>query len=161
MSGQHHTRIATRGQTHRLAVWLALALGLVPACSHQLGELSQNQDALGSRQLPFTQTSQKTGVSPTQALATTVLPGGTPIIVRLRSELSSGESQPGDSFEATLDEPVMVEAAAVAPRGSRVVGRVASVGAADLAQHSGYLRLTLSSVEIGGRAFDVHTSSIF
>lgn len=43
--------------------------------------------------------------------------------VRLDSTLSTGSTQPGDNFTATLDSPLVVNDRIVAERGERVQGR--------------------------------------
>lgn len=59
---------------------------------------------------------------PQQQLVT--VPEGTEIVVRLINTLSTNRNLPGDSFEASLEEPLHVDGWLVAPKGSRVEGRV-------------------------------------
>jgi hypothetical protein len=59
---------------------------------------------------------------PQQQLVT--VPEGSNIVVRLVNTLSTNRNRPGDSFEATLEEPLHVDGWLVAPKGSRVEGRV-------------------------------------
>src|SRR5579863_5898285 len=85
--------------------FLASALG----CSHQSATLASNPPALNtSSQLPFNRTSDGTGISPTANLASEQAPAGTSLVVRLQSPLSSADAQPGDRFDAILDEPIVV-----------------------------------------------------
>lgn len=55
---------------------------------------------------------------------TVTLPAGTLIVVRVDETLSTAYNVPGDSFRATLDEPVIVEGLVIAEKGSRLEGRV-------------------------------------
>jgi hypothetical protein len=55
------------------------------------------------------------------------IPAGTLLTVRLDEALSSKTNQTGDSFRATLDQPLVVDGFVIAERGSRVEGRVAEV----------------------------------
>jgi hypothetical protein len=59
---------------------------------------------------------------PQQRLVT--VPEGSQIVVRLISTLSTNRNRPGDTFEATLEEPLHVDGWLVAPKGSRVEGRI-------------------------------------
>jgi hypothetical protein len=59
---------------------------------------------------------------PQQRLVT--VPEGSPIVVRLINTLSTNRNRPGDSFEAALEEPLHVDGWLVAPKGSRVEGRI-------------------------------------
>lgn len=59
---------------------------------------------------------------PQQQLVT--VPEGSEIVVRMVNTLSTNRSLPGDRFEATLEKPLTVDGWLVAPKGSRVEGRV-------------------------------------
>jgi hypothetical protein len=46
------------------------------------------------------------------------------VVVRLQESLSSDRANPGDMFEATLAEPLVVDDLVIAERGARATGRV-------------------------------------
>ena len=92
---------------------------------------------------------------------TLTVPAGTVINVRLQSSVSSATAAPGETFDAVLDEPLIVQGQTVAPRGAAVTGRVTEAKASGHLHDSGYIRLTLASVTINGKAVPVDTSSIF
>lgn len=52
------------------------------------------------------------------------IPAGTLIPVRLGEQLTSEKNFAGDSFTATLDQPLIVDGLAIAERGARVEGKV-------------------------------------
>ncbi len=52
------------------------------------------------------------------------IPSGTVVTVRLGETISSGKNHPGDSFTATLDQPLIVDGFAIAERGARVQGKI-------------------------------------
>ena len=56
--------------------------------------------------------------------ARVTIPVGTLLSVRLTERLSTDTSQAGDSFTATLDQPLVVEGFILAERGARLEGRV-------------------------------------
>jgi len=147
----------------RIAVIL-LTLILLCACGRPPSENSSNSD---SQKLPFDRQPRSTGISPSQSLipSATKLPEGTPIPIRLQTALSSASSHAGDTFSATLDEPVVVDGKTLIDRGTPVTGRVleAKPSASPLG-HSlepGYLRIVLVSLNIGVRPFVIATSTIF
>ncbi len=151
---------------NRLWSWFGVGLLLIAigGCS---GQLPANPQAAGSdsnnaEQLPFEQPG-KQGILPTKALVPEDLtvPAGTPIAVRLQSSISSASANPGDSFEAVLDEPLVVNGQTVAPREAAVRGRVVAVRHSGRMHNSGYLRIALSSIEIEGKSVPVQSSSIF
>jgi hypothetical protein len=146
------------------AAGLLAALGLVAAlatgCSRQPGALS-DQGPASSQQLPFDDSSDKNGISPTASLALGEVPGGTPITVRMESAVSSATAHAGDSFHALLDEPIIVQGRTIAPRGAAVSGRFLAAKASGRLQEPGYLRITLTAISVSGRSLALQTSSIF
>src|SRR5437763_6797544 len=99
---------------------MLLLLTLVLAgCSRQSGPAASDNSGT-EQQMPFDHPADKKGVSQTASLLPASIPPGTPIAIRLQSSVSSASSQSGDSFEAALDEPVVINGQAVAPRGGTV-----------------------------------------
>jgi len=92
---------------------------------------------------------------------TLTVPAGTVVAVRLQSSVSSATAQPGDTFDAVLDEPLVVKGETVAPKGTPVTGRVVEAKSSGRLHDSGYLRLTLASISIKGRNVPVQSSSLF
>ncbi len=95
----------------------------------------------------------------------TKLPEGTPIPIRLRSELSSASAHAGDTFGAIVDEPVVVDGQTLIDHGTPATGRVLEAKPwANSPGHSlapGYLRIVLVSLTVAGRPVMIETSSIF
>jgi hypothetical protein len=140
---------------------LVLALTLAAGCSRQPGVQASDDDATGDQQAPFQHSSDKSGISPTGSLIPAAIPAGTPITIRLQSQLSSATTQSGETFEAVLDEPIVIQGQTVAPRGAAVTGKVLAAKASGRLQDPGYLRLTLAEISINGKSLPVQTSSIF
>jgi hypothetical protein len=138
--------------------WLFLGLGLLlSACSGQPGFLPPKDDP---KSLPFNDSSHSDGISPTLAFTSSSIPAGTVVAIRLRSALSSAGLHSGDPFQAVLDGPLVIQGQTLAPSGTAITGRVLAARASE--PHApGYLRLTLSTVILNGKAVDVHTSSVF
>jgi hypothetical protein len=138
--------------------WLTL-IGMV-GCSRQAAVPASGANA-NAGQLPFDRVSESSGISPTASLPFEGIPAGTGLTIRLQSVLSSADCRPGDSFEAVLDEPVVVAGKAVVPEGTRVTGRVlAAKGSGDL-HNPGYLRVTLAAIALQGKSIRLQTSSVF
>jgi hypothetical protein len=55
------------------------------------------------------------------------IPAGTLLSVRVDETLRSDKNQNGDSFKATLDQPLVIDGFVIAERGSKVEGRVSAV----------------------------------
>ncbi len=86
------------------------------------------------------------------------IPAGTEIVVRLADSLSSSRSRRGDTFLATLDEPLIVDNYMVAPKDSKLTGRVVA------ARESGHLKtpadlaITLTSLQVGNDSYRIETT---
>lgn len=87
------------------------------------------------------------------------VPESTAIHVTLNDAVASDENRPGDHFEATVSEPVVVDGKTVIPNGAQVTGLVVD------AHHSGRLmgrarlQLSLESVDANGTDYQVSTAS--
>ena len=149
---------------HRVAIVL-LMLSFLCACGRPPADNASN--AADSQKLPFDREPRSTGISPSQSLipSTTKLPEGTPIPIRLQNALSSASSHAGDTFGATIDEPVVIDGQTLVARGTSATGRVLeakpSASSRGSSLEPGYLRIVLVSLNIGGRPVMIETSSIF
>jgi hypothetical protein len=149
---------------HRAATVL-LMLSFLSACARPPADNASN--SADSQKLPFDREPRSTGVSPSQSLipSTTKLPEGTPIPIRLQNALSSASSHAGDTFDATIDEPVVIDGQTLIARGVSATGRVLeakpSASPRGSSLEPGYLRIVLVSLNIGGRPVMIETSSIF
>jgi hypothetical protein len=146
-----------------LTVVLALACvttAWVTGCSRQLAAPVSTGTA-NSTQLPFDRVSENSGISPTAGLATDGIPAGIELTVRLQLPLSSADSRVGDSFQAVLDEPVLVAGKTVLPRGTPFSGSVIAAKASGGPADPGYLRVTLVSMAVDGKSIALQTTSVF
>jgi hypothetical protein len=100
------------------------------------------------------------GAAPEVPTAITI-PAGTVVAVRLQNTISSATAHPGESFDAVLDEPLVVKGQTVAEKGAPVTGRVVEAKSSGRLHNSGYLRLTLSSLNLNGKQVPIQTSSLF
>jgi hypothetical protein len=138
---------------------LGLIFAWLTGCSRQPAPGS-NASANSGR-LPFERVSESGGISPTAGIAFDGIPAGTEFTVRLQMALSSADSRAGDSFQAVLDEPLVIARKTIAPRGTPVTGSVLAAKASEGLNDPGYMRLTLASIVMNGKSVALQTSSIF
>ena len=85
------------------------------------------------------------------------VPEGTELNVVLGQSISTAANRSGDSFQATLASPVLVDDKTVIPRDALVKGHIVD------ARPSGHLRgvarleLTLDSIEVNGETYEIAT----
>ena len=89
------------------------------------------------------------------------LPAGTLLTVRLKHPISTESPGNDGTFEAIVDEPVVVEGNRLVPRGATVSGRVESTRSSNLKRNLGYVRLALDSIHLSGGILPIQTSSLF
>src|SRR2546428_2591337 len=77
------------------------------------------------------------------------IPSGTSIKVRMMDKLSSEESQIGDTFHGTLEEPIEVDGKVLYPKGADVMGRITDVHSSGRLSEPGELDLVLVTVGAG------------
>jgi predicted small lipoprotein YifL len=149
-------------------VVIAVVLSLASGCARQplpppaADVNSATKTGDDQQKLPFDGQANNTGVIPSASLVPVprTLPAGTPVTVRLQTPVSSAASHAGDSFDAVLDEPIIVQGQALAPRGAGVTGRVVEARASGHLLNPGYLRVSLISLTVNGRAVPIESSSI-
>jgi hypothetical protein len=89
------------------------------------------------------------------------LRAGTPISITLQGSISSATAVAGQDFEAVLDQPLVADGVTLAPKGTPVTGKVVSARRSGHLHKPGYLRLTLTSMTLNGKAVPLETSSVF
>ena len=85
------------------------------------------------------------------------IPSGTIFSVRTIEPLDSERSQVGDTFNATLDNPIEVDGKVVVPEHADVQGRVADVKSATHYAGASLLALQLTKVSFGGKSYRIIT----
>jgi hypothetical protein len=99
---------------------------------------------------------------PTQPVpAQLTLPSGTIVPVRITGWLSSEQNHPGDTFSASLDQPLVVNGWVVARKGQTVIGRVTTVRKAGHFGSMSELGLELSMLTlIDGQQISVQSKQV-
>ena len=88
------------------------------------------------------------------------IPSGTTIRVRMIDKLSSEQTQMGDTFRGTLDEPIEVNGKQLYPKGADVIGRVTDVHPTGRLSEPGELDLVLNTVSSGTVAASIHVEPL-
>ncbi len=92
-----------------------------------------------------------------RAPAHITIPAGTRFTVRLIEAVDTAKNKEGDTFRASLDEPVVIENKTVIPRHANVTARLVSAKSAGRFAGSSSVVLVLSTVKIGGKTYEVET----
>ncbi len=91
---------------------------------------------------------------------TVTIAAGTIVSVRLSETLSSDRHQPNETFQATLDEPLVVDGLVIAERGARVEGRIVEAQRAGRVQGVAALAIQMTSLKSSdGQTIGVETET--
>lgn len=88
------------------------------------------------------------------------IPAGTDLHVMFDTSLSTATAQAGDSFEATVSEPVAIDGKTVIAKEARAKGTVVDARSSGRLSKPALLSVSLSSVEANGAWVDVHTDPL-
>jgi len=98
--------------------------------------------------------------SPSADTRQTVLPAGTKLVIRMIDGVDSERNTIGQTFAASLDEPVMIDGATAIPRGADVVVKLVDDKESGKLTGRTTLTLDLMSVRVNDRMVDVNTETV-
>lgn len=140
----------------RKSIWLFLMLAVVlvfAGCTGSTETASSESAAGGSGGGGGSK-----AAAPKAAPAVT-LAAETELDVRLISALSSKTSKAGDTFSASLDKAVEVNGKTIIPKGADITGTVTKAVPSGRLKERAELWVTLNSVTVGGKSYDIATST--
>ena len=85
------------------------------------------------------------------------IPSGTALAVRLVDPIDSEKNQIGDTFHATLNNPLTINGETVVPSGSDVQGHLVDVKSAGKFAGQSQVVLQLDSIRSGGQTYNIQT----
>ncbi len=86
------------------------------------------------------------------------IPSGSRLMVRMIDAIDSEENEVGETFAATLEQPLLVEGIEVAPRGVDIRGRIAQVSSGGRVRGAVELRLELTRIVVNGVPYALNTA---
>jgi hypothetical protein len=148
-------------QVHR-NLWLGLAAAAVLTalgCSNSATDQASNKAKGTGAAKPTAAAKPAVAAKPAavakEAELTTMitLPKGTAISAATRQTLATDKNKVGDTFAASLTTPIQVDGKTVIPKGAQVTCRIVKVK-----KHE--LKVTLASVVIQGKSYQLDSNSI-
>ena len=92
--------------------------------------------------------------APVAATDVSRLSEGTELRIRLTQPLSSKQAQPGQKFQAVLDNNIIVNGVTALKAGAPLLGEVVDVSAAGRAQGKGKMSIRLVSLTANGKTIN-------
>src|SRR5215467_833269 len=87
------------------------------------------------------------------------VPELTPIRVTLDEAVTSNQNRPGDHFDATVSEPVVIDGKMVIPQGAHAEGSVLDARPSGRLMGRARLQLALQTLTVDGQSYSVRTIS--
>ena len=146
-------------QNSKAAPWAALAvIFFLAGCSgSSKSPNSASNEAGGSSNSSTGQNSA--APQPPPPPPPIVIPAGTVLTVTIDQPLSTKTNNSGDSFAASLAEPVTIGGQTAIPQGAHATGTVTQAQSAGRIKGGAILALTLDSVTVNGQKYQVQSSS--
>ncbi|HEV2288914.1 MAG TPA: hypothetical protein VGR81_08180 [Candidatus Acidoferrales bacterium] len=88
------------------------------------------------------------------------IPAGKEIQARLETSLNSRDNQAGDTFEATLTDPIVVDGQTIAERDTKLRGVVVDARASGRLSKPGLLSVELRGIDIQGNWVEISTEPL-
>jgi len=142
-------------QVHR-SLWLALAAAAVltaAGCSKTATDEAGSTAKKADTAKPAAAAKPAAVAKAAEPTTMVTLPKGTAISAAVRQTLATDKNKVGDTFSASLTEPIQVDGKTVIPKGAQVTCRIVKVKKREL-------KVTLASVVIHGRSYPLDTNSI-
>lgn len=83
------------------------------------------------------------------------VPQGTQVQIRMIDALSSATAKPGQTFRATLEQPIVVNGRTLFPKGADVSGEVLQAKSSGRLSAPGELQLALTRVSVNGASYPI------
>ncbi len=125
-----------------------------PALDSGTTRTTSAQPTPGTQIIPADQVPPGTSSSSPQV----TFPEGTSLRIRTVDSIDTRDNDIGDSFAATLVDPLQVGDQVVAPRGSEIVGRISYAKESGRMTGQSELALELKQITVDGRAYKLSTA---
>jgi len=149
---------------HALAIVLLFALAACsskPADNSSAQSSSSSTSAGSSAAAPAASQTAASNPAPTPPPPPpVVVPAGTTLTVRLGQSIGSKISSAGDTFSATLAEPVEVDGNTVIPSGAAAKGTVVDARPLGKIKGGALLQIRLVSITVNGASKSIDTTSV-
>ena len=126
----------------------------------EAGDQIQTLDVGNVSRIDFGGTEERRGRETSTAVGSIFLPAGTKLVIRMIDGVDSERNSVGQTFAASLDEPVIIDGQTVIPRGADAIVKLVAAKESGKFEGRTSLTLDLMSVKLNGRMVDVNTETI-
>jgi hypothetical protein len=149
------TKVAADPETKNSDVSVAAKDGTIILSGKVTTQVAQQKlEQIARQEAGAARVEDQTAVQPV------VVPAGTVLTVRVAQALGSGISQTGQTFLATLEQPVSVGEIPAIPAGSTLSGTVVTAKAKGKVKGQGELKLKLTRISVSGQTYSIQTNEL-
>jgi hypothetical protein len=98
--------------------------------------------------------------SATTSAQAVTLPAGTSLVVRTSSMLSTKTQEAGQTFTASLEQPLLHDGREIASKGARVEGKIVTADDGGRVKGVASLTVRLTGVQTSGQLLDISTNTV-
>lgn len=147
-------QVGSSRQTYNIADIVSLKFdseGVRPETSKVMPDTSTHADGLIPREVPQVEDASE------KASGYVTVPAGTRVSVRTIDSIDSTQNRVGDRFQASLQEPLLVDGREVAPKGADVYGRLTESKSTGTFTGKSQLGLELTGIVVNGQTVPLVT----
>ena len=126
----------------------------------EAGDQVKTLDVANVSRIEFGGAEERRGREVSPAVGSILLPAGTKLVIRMIDGVDSERNSVGQTFAASLDEPVVIDGQTVIPRGADVIVKLVEAKKSGKFEGRTSLTLDLMSVMVNRRMVDVNTETV-
>jgi hypothetical protein len=147
--------VGDRVESYEIGSVAKIEFGSAPAPPAELPDASRERVPILRPERP---------ISPAPVPSTTTagneVPAGTVVVVRMIDDVDSERDRVGQTFRASLDEPVMIDGRELIPRGVDVSAKLVDDQQSGRLTGRTELTMDLVSITAGGKTYDIATGEV-
>ena len=132
-----------------------------PSTTSSSASRSADEPPVLRRTRPETTTTSSASTSAPAAAMNITIPAGAEITVRMIDGVDSSVNQIGETFRASLDEPIVVNGQTIVPRGGDVTAKLTEVAQAGRVAGRSEVSLVLLDITVNGQKHEVTTGEVY
>lgn len=146
--------VGDRVESYQVTEISSIQFGTVPAAAPTASAPAQAPSPTA------TELASRPAPGPAVTGSGTEIPAGTTLTVRMIDSVDSERDKVGQTFRASLDEPLMINGETIVPRGADVLMKLVDQKQSGKIQGQTALTLDIVSVTVDGRPIDVNTAEV-
>jgi hypothetical protein len=91
--------------------------------------------------------------------ASWTVPAGTSLMVRMSESIDTDTSNPGETFRASVDAPVLINGEVAVPQGAEAIGRIVAIEQSGRFRGRSMVAMEITALNFSGKSIGILTST--